>query len=365
MARGLDHAFYPHPSPGAIKADGAGFVCRYVSAYGPNDSNGKNLLATEKAAILAAGLSIVIVAEEGSTRMLSGTTAGVADASHADMVVKALGMPGVPIYFGCDWDAATGEQAAINAYLDGAASVIGRNRVGIYGGYYPVKRALDAGKAAYAWQTYAWSGTPTLWDNRAQLRQVQNGVTVGGADCDRDVSMAADYGQWPRPGPCGDVTITQGDSGPGVSKAQGRLNVHHAAPTVTVDGAFGPATTTATRTFQGGHGLTVDGTIGPVTWLALNRQPVVPGQLPAPTGLTVDQKRIPVQWNPVPGPEVTGYTCVAYGTDGKEHARTVTSATQNWCVLNGLPPGSWTVRVWANGGKIAPPAASLTVNLPR
>lgn len=34
------------------------------------------------------------------------------------------------------------QQAAINAYLDGAASVLGRARVGLYGGYGPVSGAF-------------------------------------------------------------------------------------------------------------------------------------------------------------------------------------------------------------------------------
>ena len=57
MAKGIDYAFYPHPSIAAIKAEGAAFVCRYVSAYAPADTQGKNLLAAEKDALLAAGLS--------------------------------------------------------------------------------------------------------------------------------------------------------------------------------------------------------------------------------------------------------------------------------------------------------------------
>ena len=363
MSKGLDYAFYPHPSVAAIKAEGAVFVCRYTSAYAPSDAQGKNLLAAEKDALLAAGISIVIVAEEDAGRMLGGTSAGVADAAHADAVVHALGMPALPVYFACDFDATTAQQAAINAYLDGAASVIGRNRVGIYGGFYPVKRALDAGKAVYAWQSYAWSGTPTLWDGRAQLRQTQNDVKIGGADCDRDVSMAVDYGQWPRPGgETVDATISEGATGAGVLKAQGRLNRHSANPAVVVDGAFGPATTTAVKSFQTRRTLTVDGTVGPLTWAALNAAPLVPGQLAAPAWLATDHKRLPICWAPVPG--ATGYTAVAYGIDGKEYARAAT-VTATWCVLDGLAPGgTYTVKVWANGGKVAPAGAELTVTLP-
>lgn len=195
--KGIDFAFDPHPSIAVEKANGVTFVCRYISPSTANDVNGKNLVPAEKAALLAAGLSIVMVFESSGGRMLAGRAAGVADAQDADAVVRALGMPGMPVYFAADWDATEADQALINAYLDGTASVIGHARNGIYGGYWPVSRALDAGKASFGWQTYAWSGGQ--WDKRAQLRQTANGVSMGGADADIDASEAADFGQWPRP----------------------------------------------------------------------------------------------------------------------------------------------------------------------
>lgn len=196
---GIDYAFFPHPPVDAMKAAGVGFVCRYISSNQANDGNGKNLLPGEARAILSAGLKLVVVVEEGATRMLGGHDAGLADARHADAVVKAIGMPGVPVYFAADWDAAPGQQAQINAYLDGAASVI--PRVGIYGGYWPLSRALNAGKASFGWQTIAWSGG--FWDSRAVLRQGL-GIRVGGigVDVDHTAHYATDhdFGQWPRPG---------------------------------------------------------------------------------------------------------------------------------------------------------------------
>ena len=111
-------------------------------------------------------------------------------------VAKALGMDGIPFYYAADWDATPADQAAINAYMDGVISVHGLARAGIYGGYYVVRRTLDAGKAAFSCQTRAWSGGQ--WDHRANIRQGPS-VTVGGASCDADESLTADYGQWPRP----------------------------------------------------------------------------------------------------------------------------------------------------------------------
>jgi Rv2525c-like, glycoside hydrolase-like domain len=199
VAKGLDYAFYPHPSVHAIQSYGAEWVGRYVSASPANDTNGKNLLPAEKAELTAHGLKIILFVEEGAADMKGGRAAGVARAQHAVAVAKALGMDGIPFYYCADWDATEHDQAAINAYLDGATSVHGLARTGIYGGYYAVKRALDAGKATYSCQTIAWSGGQ--WDHRANIRQGP-AVTVGGASCDADESWTRpDYGQWPRPAP--------------------------------------------------------------------------------------------------------------------------------------------------------------------
>ena len=55
MAKGLDYAFYPHPGVHAIKAYGAEWVGRYVSSLAVNDTNGKNLIRSERDALLDAG----------------------------------------------------------------------------------------------------------------------------------------------------------------------------------------------------------------------------------------------------------------------------------------------------------------------
>jgi Rv2525c-like, glycoside hydrolase-like domain len=190
--KGIDYAWGgPRGSAAALKAAGYGFIARYLG----HDSS-KNLAASEKSSALAHGLKIIVVFEDTATRMLSGRAAGVADAQLANSQVNALGMKGAVIYFAADFDASAGQQAAINAYLDGAASVIGRDRVGIYAGYYPVKRAMDAGKAKFGWQTYAWSGGQ--W-SQAQLRQTHNDINVLGYAVDLDESVKTDFGQWPRP----------------------------------------------------------------------------------------------------------------------------------------------------------------------
>jgi hypothetical protein len=193
MAEGIDYSYGSGLGAAAMKAAGKHFVCRYLATL----PNSKCITKAEASNLLGAGLRIVLVWELSADRILSGHNAGVADAREADRQASALGMKGIPLYFACDIDSSPGQQAAINAYLDGVASVIGRNRTGLYGGYWPVSRAFSAAKIRYGWQSYAWSGGN--WDRRAQIQQYHNGVKLGPADVDLDRSMATDYGQWPRP----------------------------------------------------------------------------------------------------------------------------------------------------------------------
>lgn len=185
---GVDYA-WSHPGGAALKAAGQRFAARYLST-----DTSKNLTKAEAADLAAHGIASVVVWETTAKRALAGKTAGATDAKTASALAAACGMPGDrPIYFAVDFDATPTQQTAINAYLDGAASVIGRARVGIYGGYYPVKRALDADKATWAWQTIAWSGGQ--WDARAHIRQGAQ-ATIGGVDCDLNTATRDDYGQW-------------------------------------------------------------------------------------------------------------------------------------------------------------------------
>ncbi len=263
---GVDYAFYPHPSVTALKAAGVKFVGRYVSPQAVNDTNGKNLIPAEFRALRDAGMAIILYEEQYAARMREGYPAGVADARHFDAVVKALGMTGAIMYAAADWNATEAEQAAINRYLDGVASQLGRARTGIYGGYYVIKRTLDAGKATHAVQTVAWSDGK--WDSRADIRQYLP-VNIGGAKCDRLESMKADYGQWPRPAakpvaklsvaPVSGVaplTVTASYAG---STAGARISIDWG------DGSKPGAATTHTYTVPGSYTVKLTVTVGTVS----------------------------------------------------------------------------------------------------
>jgi len=74
-------------------------------------------------------------------------------------------------------------------------------------------------------------------------------------------------------------------SGRPTATVQARLN--RFGYNLSVDGVYGPKTTTAVRHFQADKGLEVDGIAGPNTWAKLNGTPA-PVTRPAPRKLTVD-----------------------------------------------------------------------------
>jgi hypothetical protein len=205
MARyGLDYA-WQHPSPAAMLAGGYTFACRYLS----RDAS-KNLTHAEADTLIAAGIAVVCNWEYAPGAALKGRAQGVADATDAKAQAAACGQPADrPIYFSVDVDTNSSQYTAIDAYFDGAASVLGRTRLGVYGEYALCNHLLNAGKVQWTWQTYAWSSG--AWETRANIRQIQNGITVGGADCDKNQAMTTDFGQWPLNGTVPAVKKTGGN----------------------------------------------------------------------------------------------------------------------------------------------------------
>jgi hypothetical protein len=189
-----------------MHAAGAVAACRYLCRVDPTTA-GKQLTRAEADRLRAGGIDVVSNWEQhGSWEEYSGGQAvGRTHAYEAAQMHADCGGPaGRPIFFSTDWNATSTQLPAVAEYYRGVASVIGLARTGAYGGYPTIRYLLDQGVITWAWQTYAWSSfrdDPTgqiylHWDPRAQLRQIRNGVLVGGGDCDIDESVAADFGQW-------------------------------------------------------------------------------------------------------------------------------------------------------------------------
>ena len=193
---GLDYAG-GRPGGAAIRAAGYDFVVRYLSDGGPS-LPGKLLTPAEADDLRAHEISIVANWETTADRLLDGYPAGVLDAELASAQVLACGgRVDRPIYFSADFDATVAQQVPIDDYLRGAADVLGTANIGIYGGYWPVHRALNNGTARWSWQTDAWSGGNV--ESRRNLHQFVGTVQVGGVDCDVNEALTDDFGQWDYP----------------------------------------------------------------------------------------------------------------------------------------------------------------------
>jgi hypothetical protein len=200
MENGIDFSFGSGLTAGEVKNGGKAFVCRYLSGGSSKDIN-----AAELAAWKAAGIGVVFVWETDG--IMSSQAEGASHATVADAQLKQIGASGAVVFFAADAAA----MPDLHGYMAGVVSVLGKARTGIYGGISSVSAAFNDGLVTFGWQTLAWSNGQ--WDNRALLRQVQNGVNFGPAQVDLDqaafwnsskvLTMSDDFGQWPRPGTSG------------------------------------------------------------------------------------------------------------------------------------------------------------------
>jgi hypothetical protein len=189
VIEGVDYSYDP-PSVSGLVAAGKRFVVR----YGGVGKTGKLLTAAETTALRKSGLAVVANVEE-TAQAFRGAAAGVQHAKAGDAFFRSRGMPGDrPIYFSVDWAAGTADWSAVDAALRGAASVIGPDRVGVYGGYNTIAHCVTAGTATWFWQTYAWSGGK--WHPACHLQQYRNNVTLAGGTVDLDRAVVPNYGQW-------------------------------------------------------------------------------------------------------------------------------------------------------------------------
>jgi hypothetical protein len=180
---------------------------------------GKNLSSEEADGLLAAGISIFLAFEYAADAAAQGKNQGTKDGQLALLQLSQLGAPpDMAVYFAVDFDipdyaphlADTPENAMaklgpVGLYFQAINDLKYGYEIGVYGGYYAVRRVLDAKLAIKAWQSIAWSGGQL--DPRVVLYQTAAGTPVLGADLDirENGATVMNYGQWmpktPAPAP--------------------------------------------------------------------------------------------------------------------------------------------------------------------
>ncbi len=209
----IDYSVARPPIP-LLKAAGVTAVIRYLGwdCEPGYQCTRKNLTLPEKNALLAAGIQIGLSFEYGATAALNGARQGTADGQLASRQLHDLGMaaPGTGVYYAIDFDVkdyapalpeggpanARAKLGPVAAYFDAIHATHPTHEVDGYGGYWAVRRLLDAGLIRRGWQTTAWSGGQ--WDSRAVLHQLAS-RWQGFADVDLHTASGPDFGQWPRP----------------------------------------------------------------------------------------------------------------------------------------------------------------------
>lgn len=185
---GLDYS-YGRPGGKLLVDKEISFVARYLSV-----NPLKNITTSEILDLKLFGIDIVLIWESTARRPMAGFNGGISDAKRALTLATKLGFSDNKVlYFACDDDFRVSEQPIINQYFSGISSVLNKNQIGAYGGYWVIKRLFDQKLINYGWQTTAWSGGN--WDPRIHIKQVLYNQQFGNASCDVNYAVKDDYGQ--------------------------------------------------------------------------------------------------------------------------------------------------------------------------
>jgi peptidoglycan hydrolase-like protein with peptidoglycan-binding domain/GH25 family lysozyme M1 (1,4-beta-N-acetylmuramidase) len=349
MVKATENTDYTNPDYAAAKnraASAGAYFCAYHFLHAGNGSG----QASYAFGVVGSGVPLMIDCEPAYNA--NGTIASAPQVSDCvDFInqYRALGGTVYLLYLPNWYWAGDLNQASLTSVIDLDMLLVSSD----YTGYSDTGPGWDpyGGMTPLVWQytsTATLNGVVNVDMNafKGTLAQFQTDVTGGGQS-----------GSPPSTEP----TLSEGATGSAVQTLQTRLNVWGAK--LTVDGDFGADTLAAVKAFQTAHHLTVDGVVGPQTWAALLANPPATQQpYPAPAKLAVSSVSLTVTWDAVTvdGAAVASYTVEAVELNGSVFVRE-TPAT-NSIVLSTLVPGqTYNILVWANGGPVSPPHASIQV----
>lgn len=219
-----DYSF-ARPEPAAIKAAGYVAVVRYFSG-----GTGKDLTASEAAALLAEGLGVGVVWETTAQRALAGANAGSTDGATWVAQAHRVGIPA-----GCvawtnvgDWAVAPSQAPAVVAYYKAFAEQVSSAgyQPGGYGPRWVIDYLVNNGCSGWWWQNAIDDNGEAgdVVDSRAALYQrTQPTRTIAGArpgvDYDEDPILNPGVPWWtsskpapPTPGPVLQPTPIPGEN---------------------------------------------------------------------------------------------------------------------------------------------------------
>lgn len=212
MAHLIDYAG-GYPGAAAVKAAGFDGAIRYLCNSPDRGLTKKKITKQEADDYKAHGLALV-----SNWQLGKGPTAdyrvGDPRQTGIDMGKKALaehfavgGSGFTPIYFSVDEDVNLDVwNSRVLPWLEGIASVIGKEWVGVYGGQRSMWWAEEDG-FRWRWQTLAWSrydsqgrwnpNLPVQWVDGVNIHQYEvDKFKVNGIGVDRNTTHTPDYGQW-------------------------------------------------------------------------------------------------------------------------------------------------------------------------
>lgn len=205
IIQGIDFSEGGFPSIATLKARGIGFVGRYgVTDRSPK---GRGLNKDESDRYLANGVDEIIYYERTAGWMVGGVDAqgidngpggweaGVAGAQDAQRNLVDVGLPFIPIHFCYDVDPDPSKFSILDQCLSGAASIVGWDRIGAYGGHLWIAYLAQGGNVKYLAETIAWQ-YGRGWHPAATIQQYDTAnVPFDGVPCDLLRAMVHDYGQ--------------------------------------------------------------------------------------------------------------------------------------------------------------------------
>ncbi len=186
-----------------IKAAGGLGAIRYVSDRRPGAQwmLGKPMQLDEARDLYEAGLKIVSNYQFGKQETadwLGGQSAGVKHAKRGWELHTAAGGPvGAPIYASIDDNPSyTQYKQQVAPYLRGWESVVGHQRLGIYGNSETIDWALQDGLGSWFWQ-HNWGSPRGFVHPAAHLHQFEiDARSVAGVGVDLNNILKPQFGQW-------------------------------------------------------------------------------------------------------------------------------------------------------------------------